>query len=340
MRKTLAVVVAVILLLVVGLLLKSTPQLTESGQRDQAVVPAVDAAPDFGELAQSAEVVAQPGDREPESPDGEESGCVDVGEFWSEDKIQQNLDSIEALLPTWSTSGDPDLEFAAAVISHRQGGSHNTERLLQDHPHAGPAFWQLLTHCDRSRDPGGRCAVERLTAQAEDLDGGSGEIWRVLTNQWYDKGNEEQALLALERAVAAPLLRQYWPETIRILDNALRSLGTLDATDRIALAMALAANGPRNLMLEDRCASHAEKDARWLDACVAYGRRLESEGLALLDQRIGLVIQRDMAAIMGDQPGYQAAIERLDATDGPAALIGDTDPYLAANEDLFIAYVE
>ncbi|MBT8145137.1 MAG: hypothetical protein KJO55_10570, partial [Gammaproteobacteria bacterium] len=65
MRKTLAVVVAVILLLVVGLLLKSTPQLTESGQRDQAVVPAVDAAPDFDELAQSAEVVAPPGDREP-----------------------------------------------------------------------------------------------------------------------------------------------------------------------------------------------------------------------------------------------------------------------------------
>lgn len=133
---------------------------------------------------------------------------------------------------------------------------------------------------------------------------------------------------------------RYWPQAIRIFERTLQTPGTLSFKERITVAMALAAVGPPQFTLVDACRQEAGSDLAWLEACTALGRRLEEEGMALLPQRLGLVMQREMASIAGDAHGRDAAAARLEATQELVALISFVEPYLPAHESLFALYLD
>ena len=202
--------------------------------------------------------------------------------------------------------------------------------------------WSAVLICDRP--PGDlECPAQVWEDELLKLDSGNSEAWIRAAASSYERGDGKQALDALRRASTAAETRDYWPETVAMLERALESAGGYSFPQRVTLAFGLAAaNQPAFPFYVNMCSKQSKLDAEWAQTCLDYGRLVERQAKTDIGIEIGQSIQFAALEAMGDTGGAEAVQARkADAaqsreTDASGAR---TDAYIFSNPRLFADYL-
>ncbi len=121
------------------------------------------------------------------------------------------------------------------------------------------------------------------------LDGNNGALLSEIAAFYYKKGDQDTAINFLEKSAHAPLFNDYRKDSLTLIVNALKPMGwpLMDITF-VAVGLGPAMNfsiGP-SLCLSDPFPEDI------IQTCIAYGKRLESDGSTFIHNSIGLSIQK------------------------------------------------
>ena len=208
--------------------------------------------------------------------------------------------------------------------------------------HEAIVVWSAVQICDRSR-PDRNCPDQEWEDELLKLDSENSEVWIRLAASRYDRGDTAKALDALRHAATAAETREYWPETIAMLERALDSAGGYSFPQRAALAFSFAAdNLPDYAPYVNMCGRQSRIDAEWAQTCLEYGRLLERQGKTEIGLSIAQTIQiAALESVRNTEEALAVAARRDEATgDRVSEAAGErADAFVLSNTRLFAAYL-
>ena len=202
--------------------------------------------------------------------------------------------------------------------------------------------WAAVQICDRPR-PNLNCPAREWEDELLKLDSGNSEVWIRVAARHYQRGDTAKALDSLRHAATAAETREYWPETVAMLERALDAAGGYSFTQRARFAFDFAAaHAPDAAPYVSMCGTQSRIDAEWAQACLEYGRLVERQGKTESVLAIGQTIQ--IAAL--EAMGNTAATETVAAQQDEAARERASEPagervdvFILSNTRLFAAYL-
>ena len=202
--------------------------------------------------------------------------------------------------------------------------------------------WSAVQICDRPRRDL-NCPAQEWEDELLKLDSGNSEVWIRVAASRYERGDTAKALDALRHAATAAETREYWPETVAMLERALDAAGGYSFPQRAALAFSFAAaNAPDYAPYVNMCGQQSRLDAEWAQACLDYGSLVERQGKTDLSVGIARSIQFAAFDAMGDTGAAEAVAARKDEAAREAMSepdVGRTDAFIFSNTRLFAAYL-
>ncbi|MCP4412194.1 MAG: hypothetical protein GY808_06460 [Gammaproteobacteria bacterium] len=121
------------------------------------------------------------------------------------------------------------------------------------------------------------------------LDGNNGALLSEIAAFYYKKGDQDTAISFLENSAHAPFFNDYRKEQLTLFVNALKPMG-LPLMDITSVAVGL--DPPMNLSIGPSLCLSDPFPEDIIQTCIAYGKRLESDGNTLIHNSIGLQIQK------------------------------------------------
>ncbi len=202
--------------------------------------------------------------------------------------------------------------------------------------------WSAVQICDRPR-PDLDCPAEGWEDELLKLDGENSEVWIRVAARRYERGDTAKALDAVRHAATAGETREYWAETIAMLERALNAAGGYSFPQRAELAFGFAAaNLPAYAPVVSMCGKQSLVDAEWAQACLDYGRLLERQGKTDIGLAIAQSIQIAALEAMRNTEEAQAVAARKDAAsrERMSAPAGErADAFVFGNTRIFAAYL-
>jgi hypothetical protein len=285
----------------------------DSGNRrsDTFVSPSADAtAP--------AETPAQaPAEPQPEFPDadlqaGLEAICSQrVQDSAEEAPAQPYEQMIRTVSERLAVSSSAENLLAAALLAENDSAAQIDliERAVSAGPTDPLVLWSAVRICSNSRDSPD-CPLREWEQQQIAVDGQNSESWMLVASNRYAAGEVGAALDAMRFASTAAESRIYWPETMELIERALR-VGDSPFPLRASEAFGVAASElPRYQGLTKMCEEQASGNAEWADVCLRYGELLEIQGKGSLTVSIARTVQRRVLEALGESEKAAEVEER------------------------------
>ncbi len=202
--------------------------------------------------------------------------------------------------------------------------------------------WSAVQICDHPR-PDLDCPAREWEDELSKLDSENSEVWVRVAARRYERGDTAQALDALQHAATAAETREYWAETVGMLERALNAAGGYSFPQRAELAFGFAAaNLPAYAPVVSMCGKQSLVDAEWAQACLDYGRLFERQGKTEIGLAIAQSIQIAALEAMQNTEEAQAVAarkaaasrERMSAPAGERA-----DVFVLGNTRIFAAFL-
>ena len=230
---------------------------------------------------------------------------------------QEFLDSLEQKRVEFASllmhSQDPEHLLVAALIGFdRKSNEHFAamESALAADPDNPLTLWNFLHACSLHLEET-VCQDGSIEKRAVLADGSNGALWGRIAGYRFRRGDKMGAFDALLKANTAPQFNGYFIEHVEMGERSYAAATDSSYRERVMGAIGLAAgtvsnaNGVYNL-----CKEHASESAEWLQLCIEYGKRLESDEGAILSALIGNAIQKTMYEMSGDAKEKTAATLR------------------------------
>jgi hypothetical protein len=161
--------------------------------------------------------------------------------------------------------------------------------------------WHAVGICTETVQKTG-CPLKAWATQLLSLDGQNTEVCsRVAVNR-LEAGDDAGALVAMQKAATAPETSIYWPDTVEMVERALRAAGDLPFAERVNTSFGVAAAfGPGVSNIVKMCRNMAPVNSDWAYACLGYGERGEQQGKGILTQQIARAIQKIALLALGEE---------------------------------------
>ena len=202
--------------------------------------------------------------------------------------------------------------------------------------------WAAVQICDHPR-PDLSCPAQEWEDELLKLDSENSEVWIRVAARRYERGDTAKALDALQHAATAAETREYWPETVEMLERALDSAGGYSFPQRAALAFSVAdANLPDPAPYVNMCGRQSRVDAEWAQACLEYGRLVERQAKTEIGLSIAQTIQiAALESARNTEEALAAAARRDDAArDRMSESARERiDVFVLSNTRVFAAYL-
>ncbi len=202
--------------------------------------------------------------------------------------------------------------------------------------------WSAVQICDHPR-PDLNCPAQEWEDELLKLDSENSEVWIRVAARRYERGDTAKALDALQHAATAAETREYWPETVAMLERALDSAGGYSFPQRAALAFSVAdANLPDPAPYVNMCGKQSRIDAEWAQACLEYGQLVERQAKTEIGLSIAQTIQiAALESTRNTEEALAAAARRDEAgRNRTSESAGErTDVFVLSNTRVFAAYL-
>ncbi|MEO8466016.1 MAG: hypothetical protein ABI640_11800 [Gammaproteobacteria bacterium] len=198
-------------------------------------------------------------------------------------------------------SQSPENLISVALLAREDDAQRMaaTERAMSVGRDNAIVVWSAVQICDRVAEHP-NCPAQDWETELQKLDSENSEVWIRLAASAYERGEIANALEALRRASTAAESRDYFPETVAMLERALDSAGGYAFPQRAMLAISFAsANLPAYAPYVNMC-SKQSLDAEWAQTCLDYGRLVERQGKTEIGIGIAQSIQFAALEAMGD----------------------------------------
>jgi hypothetical protein len=216
--------------------------------------------------------------------------------------------SPETLASVAIMAADDGPQRAAAIERAMAVGSQNAT-----------VVWAAVQMCTRANE---RRRCPEWEDALQKLDSENSEVWIRLAASAYERDDTAKALDALRRASTAAETRDYFPETVAMLERALDAAGGHDFPQRVDLAFALAGtNLPSYESYVGMCSKQSKLDAEWAQTCLDYGRLVERQGKTEIGIAIAQSIQFAALEAMGDTGAAENVQARKAARDRANAVV-------------------
>lgn len=160
--------------------------------------------------------------------------------------------------------------------------------------------WHAVRICSESGESA-PCLLRDWEQLLTAVDGENSESWIRIAANRYAERNYEAALDALRRAAAAAESRDYWTESVEVIERSLAAGSDYAFPERAGMAFGLAAAGlPRYGDYTRMCRERSAQSVDWAHACLAYGERLASRGKTDMNQSIASALQRLALEALGE----------------------------------------
>ncbi|MDJ0918562.1 MAG: hypothetical protein QNJ05_12410 [Woeseiaceae bacterium] len=305
MRKTVVIALFLLVALAAYILVKDERE-TSPPYRDVAQPPGVELAA----LQQDDDgtVLTEPGpEPEPAVPDVSSEDCSEIyreqmtrleSEVLTEDLADQ---VVQQARWDWMDSSNLQLKvFAAQLLDNYDDGIALFARELQQ-PITSPHFlWSAVNMCLANREFSA-CPIEDWLEQLIAVDSQNSLVWIRAAGYYHSIGDPKRARAALDPAVIAYEVNDYWLENIMSAKTSIDVVGGL--SDRVGyfLAIAVSTFYPSSRVLyEQMCKEMSAKNAVWLSSCVAYGEHVSRIATREKVRSNAMRLQADALIASGD----------------------------------------
>lgn len=171
------------------------------------------------------------------------------------------------------------------------------------------AFLSSTCSVSKSEDESVACGRD-LATRLKNLDPENGFYSANLARYQFSEGDVDAALGSYQRAAAAKTFASGWGKQVYKLSLALQDvLGVTESCSSELAAGAASTNLPAFEGFTENCRAQSD-DARWREACLNMGRKMETESLTLMTRMIGFPLQRIVHEAMGDEESLTAVDAR------------------------------
>ena len=183
------------------------------------------------------------------------------------------------------------------------------ERAISRSPSDPFLIWHAVRICSEAGESA-PCPLRTWEQLLIAVDGENSESWIRIAANRYAERDYEPALDALRRAAAAAESRDYWTESVEVIERSLAAGSDYAFPERAGMAFGLAAAGlPRYGDYVKMCRAQSARSVDWAHACLAYGERLANRGKTDMNQSIARTMQRLALEAMGEAE-KAAAVEQ------------------------------
>jgi hypothetical protein len=182
------------------------------------------------------------------------------------------------------------------------------ESALAEKPGDPMTLYSLATWCFYSPDQV-VCLDGDVLQTLADADPENGTPLVMLAVRELVRGEDDQALLLLERAASSKTLDGYWGQMVGLLARTINETVPESMGNPIALATGLAAARPMiETNIHDVCTTPAAKllERKWNQVCVLLGRAFEERATTLLMAQMGVSIQRHILKMRTEEEELEA----------------------------------
>lgn len=228
--------------------------------------------------------------------------CKDPYAFfdsYSEESFEKMQDKV---FEAWSISSEFEQQLAITLINtnlkaitlngqidERKYAHTSLSKLVEDFPNSELAHYFLVSNCSIEKN-----CEQSIFDNALAQDPYNGALWRLIAIREAASGDIESTLAAIENSIAAANYESYWGETTHLFEQALATTVEMDERTRqvAAIGYSAALVLPNFKTLLDFCRQHSTQRADIANACLRMGARQFLSGDNLLEQSIGLAIQK------------------------------------------------
>jgi len=224
---------------------------------------------------------------------------------------------IDRAVAVLADSEDPEhVLFAALMTRDRDAASfvptlERAARMAPENPLIG---WHYVEHCVGKRHECSASA-EQVERQAMAAEPGNGALLGLIAAKRWDRADKRGSLAALEAAAAAAYYDDHWIEGVMLIERAIRVVPAPGSRSSVVAAMDIAAALPSSVnLLVNACGVEGRDSVGWVEACTAFGYRLEREAIAFNARMLGLSMQL-LAAENGPDTGAARTLAERQATE-------------------------
>ena len=218
----------------------------------------------------------------------------------SEQQFRQWADSARKTL---AQSDDAENRLVAALLGTADAEPTTYAELhdvLDLEPRNPLIAWNYVEYCS---DRYARCGLAPALVEQRALlaDPSNGALWAKIAAKRFERGNRAGALEAMRQAATASQFDSFWVDHILAFERALRVVPNPNRRNGPIDAIGFVAALPSSeVEIVRTCKKEAPRSPQWMDACLAYGKRLERDSRTLINQMFGLSIQRNVMESAGD----------------------------------------
>ncbi|MGH8244104.1 MAG: hypothetical protein ACRETY_12240 [Steroidobacteraceae bacterium] len=183
------------------------------------------------------------------------------------------------------------------------------DRAISRSPSDPFLIWHAVRICSESGESA-PCPLRDWEQLLIAVDGQNSESWiRVAANRFAER-DYDAALDAMRQASAAAESRDYWTESVEVIERGLAAGSDYAFPERAGMAFGLASAGlPRYGDYVKMCREQSARSVDWAHACLAYGERLANRGKTDINESIARTMQRLALEALGEAD-KAAAVER------------------------------
>ena len=219
----------------------------------------------------------------------------------SEEQFRQWVDFAQKTL---AQSDDAENRLVAALLGTADAEPTIYAQLhdvMDSEPRSPLIAWNYVEYCSDRYTPCG-LAPALVEQRALLADPSNGALWAKIAAKRSERGNRAGALEAMRRAVTASQFDSFWVDHILAFERALRVVPNPNRRNGPIDAIGFVAALPSSeVEIVRTCRQEAPRNPQWMDVCLAYGKRLERDSRTLINQMLGLAIQRNAMESAGDQ---------------------------------------
>ncbi|MFK8029148.1 MAG: hypothetical protein AB8G18_02830 [Gammaproteobacteria bacterium] len=180
---------------------------------------------------------------------------------------------------------------------------------IQSNPNDVTMLYGAMSQCahltGRKRS---QCPTQRWREDLLAVDSDNGFSWMLVASDYYNSGDHDQALSALQNVLAAPALRDYNADILITGERALAAVGGMAFEERVRLSKSAALRSLFNAGgVTDMCVRKASVDPAWAQACAGFGELMRAQDRG---NESG-VYKAEVAGLQA--LGDSAGLERLEA---------------------------
>jgi hypothetical protein len=217
-------------------------------------------------------------------------------------------------------SEDSEHLLTAALIGFdRTSKEHLSamEKALAADPDNKLTLWNFLHTC-ALHPAATMCMDGSIEKRAIVADGGNGLLWGKIAGYRMDRGDIAGALDALLKANTAPQFNDYLIEHTEMVERGLVAAADYPYRERVVYGISVGSSSMIKFYAPFHfCRKQAQESPEWLQACLEYGKRMESDAKMANSILMGNNLQKTMYEISGN-------LKKISEIDLRRQLIRDT----------------